>query len=77
LTQIFPRLKNTQLTFISDSLIPKLQEAGAWQSAKEVFPNSEDATLEARLIQGGIPTVAGSLNGENPRRVATIQYSIP
>ncbi|KAI6171205.1 hypothetical protein M3Y97_01074200 [Aphelenchoides bicaudatus] len=58
-----------------DSLIPKLQEAGAWQSEKEVFPNAEDATLQARLIQGNISTVSGSLDKECLRRVATIQYS--
>ncbi|KAI6224474.1 hypothetical protein M3Y99_01396200 [Aphelenchoides fujianensis] len=57
------------------TLIPQLQEANAWQSEKEVFPNVHDATLNARLKQGGIGTTS-SLDPNNPRRCASVQYSV-
>ncbi|KAI6197423.1 STAS domain protein [Aphelenchoides besseyi] len=58
-----------------ESLIPKLQEVNAWQTEKEVFPTLNDATLQARLNQGGI-SYTGSFNSENPRRCASVQYSV-
>jgi hypothetical protein len=57
-------------------LIPKLQEAGAWQSEKEMFVNSEEATLQARLIQGGIAHPE-SLGGEILRKVVAATFSTP